>query len=169
MLGALAPQSLRLSGFGPLGKTLLHAFGLRWSARPPDLAESPLSPEHLAAAREIQGRWRVDFSPHHDGKGSPVDGEGRRIIYTFHSDRVIKEFRFVQSIVYRLDPTRDPKQIDLRFSLPEPWLAKGIYRWKGNTLVICYGTAGAPRPADFSVDFADKIHTLYLVRFEDEQ
>jgi uncharacterized protein (TIGR03067 family) len=126
----------------------------------------PPTAEHLAAFKELQGTWRVDFSPKHDGS-STFHGEGRHITYTFETDKVIHEFAFRSEQAYRLNPTTSPKQIDLirSDSTGKPWMAKGIYEVKGNSLVVVYaGKKDADRPADFSEARGNERTVLYLVR-----
>src|SRR2546421_4996202 len=52
-----------------------------------DFSESSLSPEHAAAAKELQGKWTVT-SFHEDGKITPIQ-EGRLIPYTFEGSKII--------------------------------------------------------------------------------
>ena len=129
-------------------------------------AIKPLTPEHMAAFKDLQGTWRVGFSPQHDGSFS-FNGEGRLITYTFEAEKVIKEFTVRLEFRYFLDPTKEPKQIDLEFySSTEPaWIAKGIYKIEGKRLVICHARKNGARPTDFSEVADDGRTVLYLIRY----
>jgi uncharacterized protein (TIGR03067 family) len=52
---------------------------------------------------------------------------------------------------YKLDPSKDPKQIDFVVELDpgHPIRQPGIYELKGNRLRIHSAAAGTPRPKDF--------------------
>jgi uncharacterized protein (TIGR03067 family) len=122
-----------------------------------DFPEASLTPGHLAAAKDLQGMWTV-VSFHHDGGSTPVQ-EGRVIPYTFEGNKLITvgPFDAKVEIEYRLDPSKNPKQIDQRFTggALGPWIAKGIYKIEGETLTICYGGPNVARPTDFTTKPGD--------------
>jgi RNA polymerase sigma factor (sigma-70 family) len=49
---------------------------------------------------------------------------------------------------FRLDPGKDPKEIDFLFARRVTW--RGIYRLEGDHLLLCWNTNGRKRPADFT-------------------
>jgi uncharacterized protein (TIGR03067 family) len=127
------------------------------------LVETP-TPEQIAAFKELRGTWRVDFSPGHDGSFT-FNGEGRTITHTFEADKVIEEFTIRWETPYRLNPTKNPKQIDF-YSLRDPaWIEKGIYQVEGERLVICRACRNRARPSDFSEEAEDGRTFVYLVRY----
>jgi uncharacterized protein (TIGR03067 family) len=117
-----------------------------------DFPESSLSPAHTAAAKELQGTWKV--TEFHTARGFSAVEDGRIIPYTFEGNKLITvgpgDVRV--EIEYRLDPTKSPKQIDQRFTggAIGPWIAKGIYKLEGDTLTICYGGRNVARPTEFA-------------------
>jgi uncharacterized protein (TIGR03067 family) len=56
-----------------------------------------------------------------------------------------------QQYAHRLDPSKDPKQIDIRVTLPigPPGFIKGIYAFEGDELRLCLGNLDDDRPAAF--------------------
>jgi uncharacterized protein (TIGR03067 family) len=116
-----------------------------------DFPESSLTPAHEAAAKELQGTWKV--TEIHTALGSSAVEEGRIIPYTFEGNKLITvgPANTKVEIEYRLDPTKSPKQIDQRFTGGRigPWIAKGIYKVEGDTLTICYGDPNVARPTEF--------------------
>jgi uncharacterized protein (TIGR03067 family) len=122
-----------------------------------DFPESSLTPAHTAAAKELQGKWKV--TEFHTAQGSSVVEEGRLIPYTFDGNKLITvgPGDIGVEIEYRLDPTKSPQQIDQRFTGGRigPWIAKGIYKVDGDKLTICYGNPNVARPTDFTATPGD--------------
>jgi uncharacterized protein (TIGR03067 family) len=66
-----------------------------------------------------------------------------------------------------IDPTRDPKFIDIAFTQGDPRgrTSLGIYKLEGDVLTICRSTPGQPRPERFSSEPGSG-HTLMSYRRE---
>jgi RNA polymerase sigma factor (sigma-70 family) len=102
---------------------------------------------------EIQGTWRV-ISAQDNGRPIPEKAnggkqtEGLKLLIT--SDTIT--FKLGDEIqakgTYKLDPTKDPKWIDL--SERDSRHAPGIYVLQGDELTICYNEAGTERPNKFA-------------------
>jgi len=124
---------------------------------PTDFTDASLTPEHVSAAKDLQGTWAV-ISFHSDGESTPVR-QGLVIPYTFDGNKLVTvgPFNAKVEIEFRLDPTRKPKQIDQRFTGGRigPWIAKGIYEQRGDTLTICYGGPNVLRPTEFETKPGD--------------
>jgi uncharacterized protein (TIGR03067 family) len=150
---APAPQSDPATG--PIRSTAQPAF--QTDPQLTDFPESSLSPAHTAAAKELQGTWKV--TEFHTARGSSVVEEGRIIPYTFEGNNLITvgQGNVRVEIEYRLDPTKSPKQIDQRFTggTIGPWIAKGIYKLEGDTLTICFGSPNVDRPTEFTAKPGD--------------
>jgi uncharacterized protein (TIGR03067 family) len=120
--------------------------------QPTDFPESSLSPGHATAAKELQGMWTV-VSFHSKGESSPVK-EGHIIPYTFEGNKLITvgPLNAKVEMEFRLDPSKNPKRIDQRFTGGRigPWIAKGIYKVEGGLLTICHGGPNISRPTDFT-------------------
>jgi uncharacterized protein (TIGR03067 family) len=127
---------------------------------------SSLTPEHTAAASELQGVWAA-VSFHSDG-GSTQMPEGGAIPYTFEGNKLshVGPTNKRVEIEYRLDPTKNPTQFDQRFTggTMGPWIAKGIYKVEGDTLTICYGDPHIERPNDFTTRPGDGRMMVVLKR-----
>ena len=52
-------------------------------------------------------------------------------------------------MTFALDPTQEPKTIDLVLVTLGSAPARGIYEWTDDGLRICYSTGGVPRPTTF--------------------
>jgi len=107
-------------------------------------------------AMEIaQGRWRAIRSSE-NGK-TIAFRNNRGPVYTVVGDRIqwtIKlEYESTLSATFKLDPTKTPTEIDWYFPTPEDptYIVKGIYSLKGDTVTMCFGQDGGPRPREFSV------------------
>jgi uncharacterized protein (TIGR03067 family) len=116
-------------------------------------ADSPPEKAPRREAGHLQGRWELVYSE------SLVDGKRVRdreswtahfsgeLLYLEWDEDEEDEFSF------RLDPTTDPKSIDLTGTPDdetEPITLRGIYALKGNRLTICLNLkAGKARPAKF--------------------
>jgi uncharacterized protein (TIGR03067 family) len=58
---------------------------------------------------------------------------------------------------YRLNPSKRPKEFDQRFTggTIGPWIAKGIYKFDGDTFTLCYGDPNVARPNEFTTHPGD--------------
>jgi uncharacterized protein (TIGR03067 family) len=125
---------------------------------PTDFTESSLSPEHIAAAKELQGEWTV-VAFHSAGRVALANPDlvkkslGTLVTDVFEGNKLITltPLKTRVEIEYRLDPAKEPKRIDQRFTGGRigPWIAKGIYKLEGDVLTICYGDPNVGRPTDF--------------------
>ncbi len=98
-----------------------------------------------------QGTWAV-VSFVRDGKPSSKELTDS-IVRIVEDDHVVwkRAGKSFAGTTFELDPSRTPATIDL---IPDGGKARGehilgIYRWEGNTLVICTADVGHPRPDTF--------------------
>lgn len=112
------------------------------------------APKDDGAKKELKaftGTWQA-VSVERDGKEAPKEEVAKMKLivkgnrYTFHSGG--------QTIsgTHRLDPAKDPKQIDaMRSKGPDAGeTLKGIYTLEGDTFKVCFAAAGKDRPTEFS-------------------
>ena len=119
---------------------------------------TPVKKEDVPAQRAKQGKQELDkLQGEWTCVSSEVRGKKRPDTLNAQCKLTIGENQWV--VTYRdspsgaratieIDPSKDPKTIDLTFrggDEPSP----GIYKLEGDTLTVCYGTAGGERPKEF--------------------
>jgi uncharacterized protein (TIGR03067 family) len=94
----------------------------------------------------LQGTWQA-VSGMRDGTKAP-DDRINMIKWMFKGDLVTHR----QASKYELDPTQNPKTIDLKpaESTDDDKTVKGIYEIKGDELTICVAPPGGTRPTEFA-------------------
>src|SRR4051812_46650623 len=97
---------------------------------------------------DIQGEWACAEATI-DGK--PLDAKVAaelKLVMTAQRYRTERGDEVLFDSTYRLDPGREPKQIDLTGTEGDAAgkLAPGIYLLQGDTLKICYTMPGGQRP-----------------------
>jgi uncharacterized protein (TIGR03067 family) len=112
----------------------------------------------------IQGTWQVE-SVIEKGKAMPADMvkglrmefKGNRIKTTIKAEG--KED--TKEITFKLDPTKNPKWMDVDI---DGKMGTGIYSLEGDTLKICHGEIGDPRPTEFSSKEGSKTSLAVMKR-----
>jgi uncharacterized protein (TIGR03067 family) len=114
------------------------------------LSLAPADDQKVEVARH-QGTWNV-VSFVRDGKPSSKELTDS-IVRVVEGDHVVwrREGKSFAGTTFELDLSKDPKTIDL---IPDGGKARGehvlgVYKWDGDTLVICTADAGKPRPTAF--------------------
>jgi len=114
-------------------------------------ADSSTQAETKTDQDGIQGTWQ-GVSAEKQGQKAPEE-RVKAIQMIISADRFIFK-RDDQTHVarYRIDPTRNPKQIDV---IPADGSGKGktsvgIYKLEGDTLTLCTSPPGEPRPTEFA-------------------
>jgi uncharacterized protein (TIGR03067 family) len=71
---------------------------------------------------------------------------------------------------YRVDPTKNPKEIDMvppaRATAAKGQIGKAIYSLEGNLLQLCIPNSGLPRPTSFSTSKDDGVALTILKRVQ---
>lgn len=101
--------------------------------------------------KRLQGTWVHVAS---EIRGERTKATERVELVITHDRIVLKAKDFGDESKYRIDPTKEPKELDLIYTgkrNPErKGVAKCIYRLSGNELTICGNALGAPnRPREF--------------------
>jgi uncharacterized protein (TIGR03067 family) len=125
------------------------------AAPPPAAPVSPRPPTRSpnggqTDARRLQGTWTLVWSIT-DGQRAPADATPAPTMTLtdrdFRSEWAGKLFR--QS-AYKLDPTRDPRWIDVIAEGDDAGhVSRGIYRFEGDELMLCLPRPNADRPDRF--------------------
>jgi uncharacterized protein (TIGR03067 family) len=111
-------------------------------------ADDPKSELH-----RLQGAWRV-VSIEHDGRPSTAT---ETVVWVFSGEDLVVEIageaRLVGTI--ELAPNGTLRAIDRSFTVATErdflrLTERGIYRWDGETLWICFGEATRDRPTEFA-------------------
>ncbi len=129
--------------------------------------EKPKSDKDL-----IQGTWQVVSGT--EG-GQVRDPKGLRILVT--ADMLVFQPKDAKSakdtlrMTYKLDPTKNPKQIDTSHRLSpteKPFIQLGIYSLAGDSLTLCLAAAGKPRPTKLESREGDSSVSFILKRVKAE-
>ncbi len=103
------------------------------------------------AMDKIEGKWECQ-SAVVNGKPLPESTtQLLRLTLEGGRYRTQKGSEVLFDSTYRVDPSREPKEISMVGTEGElrGKEAQGIYQLKGDTLTICYTMPGKPRPATF--------------------
>jgi uncharacterized protein (TIGR03067 family) len=99
---------------------------------------------------KLQGEWTL-VSTEVGGKKRP-DTENARSKLTISENQWVvtyRDFRSNARSTIEIDPSKDPKTIDLTLR-GEELPARGIYKLEGDSLTVCYNaTVGGERPREF--------------------
>jgi uncharacterized protein (TIGR03067 family) len=108
-------------------------------------AQPVLGPKAQTDPDLLQGTWNATSVRAPRG---PLPGDGIDIV--FAGDRVTLRFPGIPPLspTFRVDPSKDPKEIDLVVGPGVTW--RGIYRLEGDRLQLCVDTEARERPASLS-------------------
>jgi uncharacterized protein (TIGR03067 family) len=102
--------------------------------------------------KKIQGTWRF-VSHEANGKKTPPD-EVAKLKITFQGDKftVTKDDQVVQAGTNKLDPSKTPAHIDAKITEGDGkgHTMLGVYELKGDTIRVCFDTAGKERPTSLT-------------------
>jgi uncharacterized protein (TIGR03067 family) len=101
--------------------------------------------------QKIQGAWEAVLL--RQGSGDVPGDQLRQIRLEITGDeRVITSGAARTRSRFTLDPSQDPRAIDVRPAEGDGKVRKGIYRIDGDLQVICLGAPGGERPKRFAAD-----------------
>jgi uncharacterized protein (TIGR03067 family) len=127
---------------------------------PVPLTAQEKKPDARADAEALKGIWEV-VSTTHDGKDVPA--KGRTLVFSASAFTAYTGDKPERTIAFTLDPTTDPKRIDLDRG-GKDGKAYGIYLLDKDELKLCYGEPGAERPKAFESKAGQKVFLLVLKR-----
>jgi len=111
----------------------------------------------------MQGTWRIvryyEFSPEPGTASRPAEPDRISGNVWLRPGRSTGEYRL------KLDSTKNPKEVDLSATRLGDQFLKGIYKFEGNQLFICYSYDPAlPRPTEFKVPTGERRYLYVLER-----
>ncbi len=134
-------------------------------------ADTPKDDAVKSETAKLQGTWRV-LSADRDGTKAP-DDEIKKTTLVFKGDKLTahrtenatKPEEKIYEMSYTLDPTKNPKWIDVTYTSGERKgeSSQGIYEFKDDTLRICM-SRGTSRPMDFETKPESQRHLIVLKR-----
>jgi uncharacterized protein (TIGR03067 family) len=109
-----------------------------------------------AATKELKklaGTWQADSYALNGQKAPPDDLKKIKLAMTADGKAtVLSDGKAILKLTVKLDPTQQPKTIDLTFTEGDlkGKTALGIYELKGDTFRLCRAAPGKERPSEFS-------------------
>jgi RNA polymerase sigma factor (sigma-70 family) len=122
----------------------------------------PPTPSPQAEREKLQGDWRV-VSVEKDGQALP--DQGMRFVFVGGEVTVFVQGFQAASMTYVLDPSPEPKAIDITSPVAGIW--PGIYRGEGDSLRLCLDQKPdtvRTRPTDFRTEPDGQSVFLYVLR-----
>lgn len=109
---------------------------------------------------KLQGTWQV-LRQEYDGN----DEAFQETKLVFSADKiVVKDKQGEKAMTYKLDPSMQPKNIDLTMEVQgKKTELTGIYLLNGETLKICASDKGQARPTEFVSPKGSRL-TLFVLR-----
>lgn len=133
---------------------------------PATLLADDKKPDAKVDAAAMKGKWKM-ISATFNGKKLDVGADGRRTLV--FGDKEFSAFDGKEkgrTLAFALDPTTDPKRIDLTLTGTDQKSA-GIYAIDGDDLKICYAEPGGARPAKMESKEGEKMFLIVLKRVKE--
>ena len=92
-----------------------------------------LANDPKAEMKAFQGEWRLTRLEADGKQNDPPDGDGPKIV--FKGDRLLVDGE--EKFTFKLDPSCNPKVIDLISKEDKEQVLEGIYRFDGRKLILC--------------------------------
>jgi uncharacterized protein (TIGR03067 family) len=128
-------------------------------------ADEPKTPTAEQEAKKLEGTWKV-VSSERDGK---PDEAAKNAVTTFQAGGKLT-VKYADGSggngTYTLDPSKDPKAIDLviDFGAHKGMTFPGIYLLEGDTLKVCRAEPGKDRPTEFATKADSGLMSFVLQR-----
>lgn len=113
--------------------------------------------------RTSKGTWKV-IAIEREGKQVPPKTFGD-LKWVITADKIAWTDERKNEFLYQLDPTKEPKAIDLIFPERKTEVTSAIYSLMGDDLKVCIKTKGGGRPSEFGAK-ASSGQMLYTLKRE---
>jgi uncharacterized protein (TIGR03067 family) len=113
--------------------------------------------------KRLEGTWKV-VAVEKEGKQAPPEAvKGLKWVIT--ADKIVWTDERKSDFLYKLDPTKKPKAIDLIFPERRTEDTLAIYSLEGDDLKVCVKAKGEGRPSEFAAK-AGTGQMLYILKRE---
>ena len=109
-------------------------------------------PDDKAAQEELKklaGDWNCTASEFGGEKAPEAAYKGLTMTIKGDTFKVLADGKVIDEGTVKIDPTKNPKTLDLDSSKTKQPRIRGIYKLDGDKLLICYG-ASNERPTEFA-------------------
>ncbi|HVK07779.1 MAG TPA: TIGR03067 domain-containing protein [Gemmataceae bacterium] len=125
------------------------------------LAADDKKPDPKADGSALKGKWEVVTAEFNGAESAGL--AGRLLEFGDGEFTAYDAEKKGRTLKFALDPSADPKQIDLDRG-GAGGKALGVYSVTKDELKICYAEPGSPRPKAFGSPAGDKVFLLVLKR-----
>jgi RNA polymerase sigma factor (sigma-70 family) len=126
-------------------------------------ADQPKEAERKTDQGKLQGSWAIVTAEAGGHKASEDEVKKIGLALDFAGDKVrLEQGDGSEVATFRLDPTKDPKAIDLILGKTE--VHRGIYRLDGDRLTICKSHPPGERPTEFATKADSKFPMLLVFK-----
>ena len=141
------------------------ATGVGAAAVPRVLAAADDKAKVEAELKKLDGLWLLEAFER-AGEKKAGEGNGEQIKIEGESFSIWHEGHVEERGKIKLDPSKDPKEIDFQFleGKHEGKADLAIYAWDGEILKLCWGKQGTKHPTDFTTKPNDDRILLFLKR-----
>jgi RNA polymerase sigma-70 factor (ECF subfamily) len=148
-----------------LGVVGLGAGGFAYRSVAADRPAAPEEDKAKADLEKLQGTWAL-VSMERGGQKAPEDEvKGLTLVVKGDKLTVTDGKGKTEEAVLELDPTKDPKEIDLKVNEDgAPKVHKGIYKLEGDTLTLCLSHPPEERPSTFATKEGARWPQLHVLK-----